>query len=310
MKLQEAIKVFESHCIYEKNLSIKTIKAYKIDLNQFLKYKNSEDISLEMFDKLYLKDYIKYLFEKELKAKSVKRKVGTLKTLFNFLEFEELIELSPFKKMKLSIKLPKRLPITLDIKELRRFFKYMYDYKQSLSKQDTYTYKSIVRDIAVMELLFATGIRVSELSNLLKKNINIKKGVINIIGKGDKERIIQICDINVKNALSDYYSLFKKNILRNEYFFINKRSNTLSEQSIRFMIKKYSEKANLKKHITPHVFRHSFATALLEENIDIRYIQKILGHSSVVTTQIYTKVNSKQQKKILATKHPRRHFHI
>ena len=182
MKLQEAIKLFESHCIYEKNLSAKTIKAYRIDLNQFLKYKNSEDISLEMFDKLYLKDYIKYLFEKELKAKSIKRKVGTLKTLFNFLEFEELIELSPFKKMKLSIKLPKRLPITLDIKELRRFFKYMYDYKQSISKQDTYTYKSTVRDIAVMELLFATGIRVSELSNLLKENINIKKGVINIIG--------------------------------------------------------------------------------------------------------------------------------
>ncbi|MGJ0457113.1 tyrosine-type recombinase/integrase [Aliarcobacter cryaerophilus] len=310
MKLQEAIKLFESHCIYEKNLSIKTIKAYKIDLNQFLKYKNSEDISLEMFDKLYLKDYIKYLFEKELKAKSVKRKIGTLKTLFNFLEFEEFIELSPFKKMKLSIKLPKRLPITLDIKELRKFFKYMYDYKQSLSKQDTYTYKSIVRDIAVMELLFATGIRVSELSNLLKENINIKKGVINIIGKGDKERIIQICDINVKNALSDYYSLFKNDILKNDYFFINKLNNTLSEQSVRFMIKKYSEKANLKKHITPHVFRHSFATALLEENIDIRYIQKILGHSSVVTTQIYTKVNSKQQKKILATKHPRRHFNI
>ena len=212
--------------------------------------------------------------------------------------------------MKLSIKLPKRLPITLDIKELRKFFKYIYDFKQSFAKQSTYTYKSIVRDIAVMELLFATGMRVSELSNLLKKNINIKKGVINIIGKGDKERIIQICDINVKNALSDYHSLFKNDILKNDYFFINKWNNTLSEQSVRFMIKKYSEKANLKKHITPHVFRHSFATALLEENIDIRYIQKILGHSSVVTTQIYTKVNSKQQKKILATKHPRRHFHI
>lgn len=310
MKIKEAIKLFESHCIYEKNLSAKTIKAYKIDLNQFLKYRNSEDISLEMFDKLYLKDYIKYLFEKELKAKSVKRKVGTLKTLFNFFEFEELIDISPFKKMKLSIKLPNRLPITLDIKELRKFFKYIYDYKQSFAKQGTYTYKSIVRDIAVMELLFATGMRVSELSNLLKKNINIKKGVINIIGKGDKERIIQICDINVKNALSDYYSLFKNDILKNDYFFINKLNNTLSEQSVRFMIKKYSEKANLKKHITPHVFRHSFATALLEENIDIRYIQKILGHSSVVTTQIYTKVNSKQQKKILATKHPRRHFNI
>lgn len=171
MTLQKSIKLFEAHCIYEKNLSSKTIKAYKIDLNQFLKYKNSEYVSLEMFDKFYLKDYIKYLFEKELKAKSIKRKVGTLKTLFNFLEFEEFIEISPFKKMKLSIKLPKRLPITLDIKELRRFFKYIYDYKQSFVKQGTYTYKSIVRDIAVMELLFATGMRVSELCNLLKENI-------------------------------------------------------------------------------------------------------------------------------------------
>ena len=186
MKLQEAIKLFESHCIYEKNLSNKTIKAYKIDLNQFLKYKYSETLTLDMFDKIYIKGYIKYLFEKELKAKSVKRKIGTLKTLFNFLEFEEFIELSPFKKMKLSIKLPKRLPTTLDIKELRKLFKYIYDYKQSFEKTDTYTYKSIIRDIAVLELLFATGIRVSELCNLFRENINIKKGVINIIGKGDK----------------------------------------------------------------------------------------------------------------------------
>ncbi|MEM5558243.1 tyrosine-type recombinase/integrase [Aliarcobacter cryaerophilus] len=310
MTLQEAIKLFESHCIYEKNLSNKTIKAYKIDLNQFLKYKYSETLPINMFDKIYIKGYMKYLFEKELKAKSVKRKVGTLKTLFSFFEFEEFIELSPFKKMKLSIKLPKRLPTTLDIKELRKFFKYIYDYKQSFDTNDTYTYKSVIRDIAVLELLFATGIRVSELCNLLKENINIKKGVINIIGKGDKERIIQICDHNVKNALLEYDSLFKNDILQNKYFFINKWHNNLSEQSVRIMIKKYSQKANIKKHITPHVFRHSFATALLEENIDIRYIQKILGHSSVVTTQIYTKVNSKQQKKILATKHPRRHFNI
>ena len=101
MTLQEAIKLFESHCIYEKNLSNKTIKAYKIDLNQFLKYKYSETLPINMFDKIYIKGYMKYLFEKELKAKSVKRKVGTLKTLFSFFEFEEFIELSPFKKMKL-----------------------------------------------------------------------------------------------------------------------------------------------------------------------------------------------------------------
>ena len=110
--------VLQAHFMHEERKFFERIFS---NLDSISQYKNSEDISLEMFDKLYLKDYIKYLFEKELKAKSIKRKVGTLKTLFNFLEFEELIEISPFKKMKLSIKLPKRLPITLDIKELRKF---------------------------------------------------------------------------------------------------------------------------------------------------------------------------------------------
>lgn len=155
-------------------------------MKQFSEYRDSKGYCLESFDKLYIKDYIKYLFEQGLKAKSVKRKSGTLKTFFNFLEFEEFIEISPFKKMQLSIKLPKRLPKTIDKKDLQRFFKFIYAYKEKIENNNSYTYCSIVRDIAVRELLFATGMRVSELCNLKPADINIQRGIVIIFGKGAK----------------------------------------------------------------------------------------------------------------------------
>jgi len=310
MKLEEAINIFESHCIYEKNLSAKTIKAYNIDLKQFLLYKESKILSLDLFDKFYIKEYVKYLFEIQLKEKSIKRKVGTLKTFFSFLEFEEIIEFSPFKKMQLSIKLPKRLPKTIDKKDLRRFFKYIYTYRETIEDKNSYTYHAVVRDIAVIELLFATGMRVSELCHLKPTDINIQRGLVNIFGKGSKERVIQICDPDVKQSLIDYYRLFNKKIHEKNFFFINRLNNMLSEDSVRQMIKKYQMLSGIRKHVTPHQFRHTLATGLLEENVDIRYIQNILGHSSILTTQIYTAVNSHHQKKILRTKHPRKNLNI
>ncbi|MFY4803717.1 tyrosine-type recombinase/integrase [Aliarcobacter butzleri] len=147
--------------------------------------------------------------------------------------------------------------------------------------------------------------RVSELSNLTKNEINIKKGIIKIFGKGSKERIIQICDKEVLLLIKEYYILFKIKDNETKYFLLNRLNNNFSEQSIRAMIHKYEEKLGL-KNITPHMFRHSFATLLLEEGVDVRYIQNMLGHSSISTTQIYTKVNTKHQRKLLNTKHPRR----
>ena len=310
MKLQEMIKLFETHCIYEKNLSAKTIKAYNIDLKQFAEYRDSKNCSLDLFDKFYIKDYIKYLFEKGLEAKSIKRKSGTLKTFFNFLEFEEFIEISTFKKMQLSIKLPKRLPKTIDKKDLQRFFKFMYAYKEKIENKNSYTYYAIIRDIAVIELLFATGMRVSELCHLKPDDINIQRGIVTIFGKGAKERAIQICDSEVKQSLIEYYKLFNQKIHEKNFFFINRFNNMFSEDSVRHMIKKYQLLSGIRKHVTPHQFRHTLATGLLEENVDIRYIQTILGHSSILTTQIYTTVNSKHQKKILSTRHPRKNLNV
>ena len=129
-------------------------------------------------------------------------------------------------------------------------------------------------------------------------------------GKGSKERRLQIGNSDVLNALIIYQDTFKKELENSDYFFINRYSNRLSEQSIRNMIVKYSKHASIKLHITPHMFRHSFATYLLEEDVDIRYIQEMLGHSSIHITEIYTHVTMAKQKDILTTKHPRNHLII
>ena len=302
MVLPKAIEKFRFHCVYEKNLSLKTMHAYDADLNQFLeKFKNYKINEISKFD---LKDYVESLFNHSYKIKTTKRKIAVLKTFFNYLEFDEILEINPFRKLRLSLKEPKLLPKTLDIKEIKTILKYLYNLKHIYDKS-TFRYKLLVRDIVTIEILFSTGIRVSELSNLTKNEINIKKGIIKIFGKGSKERIIQICDKEVLLLLKEYCILFKIKDNETKYFLLNRLNNNFSEQSIRAMIHKYEEKLGL-KNITPHMFRHSFATLLLEEGVDVRYIQNMLGHSSISTTQIYTKVNTKHQRKLLNTKHPRR----
>ncbi|MNJ64298.1 Tyrosine recombinase XerD [compost metagenome] len=135
-------------------------------------------------------------------------------------------------------------------------------------------------------------------------------GLVRIYGKGAKERIIIISNPDVLAALKNYKTAFNQQIEDIGYFFINRVNNRLSEQSVRLMIIKYTKKANIAEHLTPHMFRHSFATLLLEEDVDIRYIQQILGHSSITTTQIYTHVSTKKQNDILTLKHPRNRLSI
>ena len=301
--IQQSIKEFTFHCKYEKNLSDKTLKAYKIDLNQFLQFKNIDKLTINKIDKHILKQYIQYLFEQNLKEKTIKRKLATLKAFFNYLEFDEQIIVNPFRKIKVNIKEPKRLPKTLTIREIKKLLSFVYKLKNSIN-QETYTYKATLRDLLILELLFATGMRVSEISNLNLEDIDLKSNTVRIIGKGDKERTIHICDNEIKMILKEYLKLFHTN-RKKPYLFINRLDGKISEQSIRFMVKKYQQLVGIEKHITPHMFRHSFATMLLEEGVDIRYIQHILGHSSISTTQIYTQVNMKHQRKILGSKHPR-----
>ena len=165
----------------------------------------------------------------------------------------------------------------------------------------------VLRDIAMFEIMFATGMRISEICSLKNDDIDLKNRIIRVYGKGSKERLIQIENTDVINALKEYK---KHNHSDTDYFFTNKLDNRLSEQSVRFMINHYVKLAGIDMHITPHMFRHSFATLLLEEDVDIRYIQQLLGHSSITTTQIYTHISMKKQRNILAKKHPRNKLNI
>lgn len=310
MQLMKVIKDFKFHCEFEKNLSKKTLQAYEIDLSQFQQYQDYKSLDIDEFDKHKVKDYIHHLYEQGLKAKTIKRKVAVIKAFFTYLEFDEVILVSPFRKMKIQIKEPKLLPKTIELKEIIKILKFLYKKKEAFLNKDIYSYKALVRDLSIVETLFSTGMRVSELCNIKQSNINLQAGIIKIKGKGDKERVIQICDSEVKKILKEYSELFNDQIKHTKCFFINRFDNQISEQSVRLMIKKYQKMVGIDKHLTPHMFRHSFATLLLEEGVDVRYIQHMLGHSSISTTQIYTKVNMKQQKKILNTKHPRRNFNL
>ena len=249
------------------------------------------------------------LIEKN-KVKTVKRKIAALKALFTYLEFEDKIAVSPFRKMRVKIKEPLQLPGVMTLNEVKTLFRTIYKVRQACSDCSSYTYKSIVRDIVVMELLFATGIRVSELCNLKKVDVNIEQKYIQVNGKGSRERIIQVCSQEIIRIMKEYINLFHPSGSGFSYFFINRLEQRLSEQSVRFMIKKYAQLAKIKKGVTPHMFRHTFATLLLEEEVDIRYIQQLLGHSTITTTQIYTHITRNKQKQILTTRHPRGSFKV
>lgn len=295
------INAFLNHCKNIKVLNKKTIKAYSIDLKQFAVYCDN------CFEKNSICGYLS-LLHNTFKPKTVKRKIATLKAFTHYLMIEDIIEINPFNKIEISFREPVVLPKTIPINVIESIL--VAAYSKLKSSETEYSRKTSVRDIAVLELLFATGARVSEVCSLTPSSVNLDNHTIKFYGKGSKERIIQIANLNVQKALNNYVNIFDEEIKASDYFFVNRLHNRLSEQSVREMIRKYTKLAEINIHITPHMFRHTFATLLLEEDVDIRYIQRLLGHSSITTTQIYTHVAMSKQKEILSAKHPRNKINI
>lgn len=286
---------------YQNNLDKKTIKAYRIDLSQFQSFVEDKDFSNT---KEGIVNYIQFLNTNGYKIKTVKRKIASLKAFFTYLNCEDIIDINPFHNIKLKLKEPFILPKMIPLEVIIELFEYVYSTKKKIRKE-AYLYKAIVRDIAVLELLFGTGIRISELCNLKRENIIFSQNIIKIHGKGNKERVIPIFHENILEALKLYEKNFYDISIGKDYFFINRNKNILSSQSVRNMINKYCRDANIKLHITPHMFRHTFATTLLDSDVDTRYIQQLLGHSSILTTQIYTHVTSNKKVEIMKYKNPR-----
>lgn len=305
MLLSEEITKYLHYCKFQKELDDKTIKAYRVDLEQFITLIEGNENDL---DKEKLNSYLLYL-HRSYKQKTVKRKIASVKALFHYLEEEEIVEINPFHKVKTKFKEEVVLPKIIPRDIIERMLEHLYR-ERGIEEYSEWHKKIILRDIAVVETLFSTGLRISELCHLQNKYVDLKNGVLCIQGKGGKERYLQIGNSDVLSILNVYKQCFEEEIRKQGYFFVNRYGNPLSEQSARRMIHKYADEIQADMNITPHMFRHSFATYLMEEDVNIRYIQKMLGHSSITTTQIYTYVSTEKEKEILRTKHPRNRMRL
>lgn len=303
--LQISTSNYLEYCRTQKRLDDKTLKAYQIDLKQFSDQATTTEIT--NITPNMLENYIAKLHQ-QYKPKTVKRKIASIKALFHYFEYREIIERNPFNKIQVRFREPVILPKTIPLHTVELFLSTIY--KQRICAKTDYQRKNALRDAAVTELLFATGMRISELCSLKVNDVNLYDGIVLIYGKGSKERRIQIGNDDVLNILKDYKSEYAFETQNCGYFFANQSGRKLSDQSIRRMINKYTSLAAIDLHITPHMFRHTFATSLLEADVDIRYIQEMLGHSSINITEIYTHVALSKQKDILVTKHPRKNFKI
>ena len=303
--LQLLISNYLEYCKTQKRLDEKTLKAYIIDLKQFSTLISCKEIT--MITTNTLETHIAQLHQ-QYKPKTVKRKIASLKAFFHYLEYKDIIEHNPFNKIQVRFREPVILPKTIPLHTIETFLSIIY--RQRYNAKTDYQKRNALRDAAIIELLFATGMRISELCALKKNDVNLFDGTILIHGKGDKERRIQIGNDAVIHILEDYKNNYLFEIQNCKHFFANQSGNPLSDQAVRRMINKYTSLAAIDLHITPHMFRHTFATCLLEADVDIRYIQEMLGHSSINITQIYTHVAVAKQKDILTTKHPRKDMHI
>ncbi len=292
--LSQSIKQYLEMCEYERNLSADTIKAYRIDLRQFSEFTKGAWADRDMLNR-----YIKHL-NVCFAPRSVKRKLASIRAFYHELEYSGILEENPFHKLHIRIQSPKQLPRTIPDYLVRSLLQSAYD-AYSPGKRE------VLRDILVLELLFSTGLRVSELCGLSTETFLLGESELRLLinGKGRKERMIQITTPELVQIAQTYCSEFAEEIQACGTILVNRLGREISTQSVRRIVQKYLKRTGSTYHVTPHMFRHTFATSLLEAGMDIRYIQSLLGHSSISTTQIYTHVTAYQQTMLLAKKHPR-----
>ena len=296
MILQEKwLEQYFEDCEKSRGLSEHSLKAYRIDLRHFKEKMN--DFKLDI-DKESLKDYIRFLHNK-YKPKSAKRKLASVKAFFKYLVYEDIIVTNPFEKIRVDYREPKTLPKTIDRRTISRIYKLS---EKDLEKSETQYQRELnLRNHLAINILISTGIRVSELCNIKCTNVNLRSRTILIEGKGKKERMLHISSADTVQLIDKYLKFTDNETI---YLFQSMKGEKLDANSIRHLLKKYSKEAHLSKNVTPHQFRHTFATMLLEENVDIRIIQKILGHSSINTTAIYADVAQAKIKQVMTKKNP------
>ena len=297
MNWDSSFENFKNYLKLERGLSINSIKSYEYDLNLFKKFIESNQIIDTPINckSETIKNYI-YNNLSNKKTRSQARSISAIKSFFNYLIFEGHIKKSPVSDIE-SPKLEKKLPEVLNEKEINQLI-LSFNLKDSFGQ----------RNKTIIEVLYGTGIRVSELINLKLSNIYFKENIIKITGKGDKERFVPIGSVAL-NEIKKYLKIRDKNKIDyrfSDILFLNKYGRSLTRSMIFKIIGDSSKKINLYKRISPHTLRHSFATHLLKNGADIRTIQIILGHESITSTEIYTHLDTNYLDDVLKKFHPRK----
>ncbi|HEM55241.1 MAG: site-specific tyrosine recombinase XerD [Thermodesulfobacterium geofontis] len=292
--MKELIEEFLSYLSAVKNYSPNTLLAYQSDLRDFFDFCGALPFDEErLFEKL--KEYLEKLKREGYNLFSIARKISSLRSFFKFLLQEKGFNAS-FLLFLESPKLPLRLPQVLSLEEIERLL-------NSPNLNDPLGY----RDRTMLEVLYATGLRVSELVGLKLENLNLELGLVRVLGKGSKERLIPLGDYAIK-FLKVYLENVRQKFVNEKsknFVFLNRRGTPLTRQRFWQIIKEYARKCGLEDKVTPHVIRHSFATHLLQGGADLRALQMMLGHASLSTTQIYTHLDYKKLKEIYEKHHPR-----
>lgn len=295
--MKELIQQFLDYLSVERGLAPNTIESYGRDLRAFSDF--FEKRGLKSLDATTHKDIAEFMWsekEKGLSANSISRALVAIKVFYRFLLKEQVIKQDPTSILD-SPKLWKRLPDVLGIEEVEKL----------VTKPDLKDLFGI-RDRAILELLYATGIRVSEMINLNLGDLNLDVGFLKCIGKGSKERITPLGK-KAKEALARYLQNVRPKLAQskshNNGLFLTRLGKKMTRQMVWKIVKKYARLCNIKKDITPHTLRHSFATHLLERGADLRIVQELLGHANISTTQIYTHVDKERLKAIHRKFHPR-----
>ncbi len=288
-------------CERERRLDSKTIRAYRCDLEQFFEWVMQQ--GRELFSRETLRAYLAHLNARYAPA-SVRRKMAALRAFMSWAVDEGAIEQSPFEGLKVKLREPKRLPRTILLADLNLLFDHIYG-SEAAQASDAF---SLARDRAIIEILIATGVRVSELCTLNVSSVDMTGKLVRVAGKGSKERSIQIETPQTVSAIEEYLRMrmAKAKAVSKDALFLNRLGTRMSDRAVREMINRRARKAGLSMHVTPHMFRHTFATLLLEGDVDIRYIQRLLGHSSISTTEIYAHVTSAKLREIMRESNPRR----
>lgn len=280
----------------ERNVSTHTMDAYKRDINQYLMYLGDLDIKkLSDVKSTHIRDYIRVLSDGGMAPASISRIISSIRTYYRFLSSENILDENPVLLIN-NPKLPKKLPDVLSEKEISLIINAIQESSQFYQ-----------RDKAIIELLYSCGIRVTELCNLEMSSLFIDEDLIRVMGKGNKERLLPL-GVRSKKYLDDYIkhsrnSHIKKSV--SSFVFVSRNGNQLTRAMINIILNKWTQVSGLKKSVSPHKLRHSFATHLLEGGADLRFVQALLGHSDISTTQIYTHIDKHYLKEVYKIHHPR-----